>query len=397
MRLALRVWLLLALVAVAPTSAAQDMSAPVPPAGQAGAAEPGPAADADRNPADGTLADEPSAGDTAAGGTTTGAAPAADSLDGGTPVDEALADDADALADEADPWGFDDEEELEPTLAELAQRQLPDMLLFAAFTTLAMVSFFRKSERLKVVTLVAAVLYMGIYKSQLISIVNVYSFLSLNLPVFQYSMAWYLFAGFTLASTILWGRLYCGRFCAFGALTQLMDRIVPARFRVDVPKSVERHASRVKFGLLAVTLAYFFATDDISIYRYVEPFWMFTFQASTMLWVALGALLVATVFVRNVYCRFLCPVGAFLGLVSAPLTVFRIKRWSECNTCRICQKTCEWGAIQGPKIIRTECVRCDDCEVLYNNTQKCPHWLIIQRKADVMARRSAVPVVPVGR
>ena len=57
------------------------------------------------------------------------------------------------------------------------------------------------------------------------------------------------------------------------------------------------------------------------------------------------------IFVRNLYCRFLCPVGAFLGVI-APRRVFRIKRWSECKACRICEKTCEWGAIRGPKIIR---------------------------------------------
>ena len=104
----------------------------------------------------------------------------------------------------------------------------------------------------------------------------------------------------------------------------------------------------------------------------------------------LGVLLVATVFVRNLYCRFLCPVGAVLGLLSN-LTVFRIKRWSECKTCRICEKTCEWGAIRGPKIVMTECVRCDDCERLYVDKKKCPHHLIIIRKADIMARRSVAP------
>jgi polyferredoxin len=71
----------------------------------------------------------------------------------------------------------------------------------------------------------------------------------------------------------------------------------------------------------------------------------------------------------------LCPVGAALGLISN-LTVFRIKRWGECNTCRICEKKCEWGAIRGPKIVMTECVRCDDCERLYEDTKKCPHHLI---------------------
>ena len=58
--------------------------------------------------------------------------------------------------------------------------------------------------------------------------------------------------------------------------------------------------------------------------------------------------------------------------------MFRIKRWSECGTCRICQKACQWGAIEGPKILMTECVRCDDCERLYADETKCPHWRIIE-------------------
>jgi polyferredoxin len=95
------------------------------------------------------------------------------------------------------------------------------------------------------------------------------------------------------------------------------------------------------------------------------------------MWSLLAVLLLATVFVRNLYCRFLCPVGASLGLLSYA-TVFRIKRWSECGTCRICQKACEWGAIEGPKILYTECVRCDDCERLYADTARCPHWRIIE-------------------
>jgi NAD-dependent dihydropyrimidine dehydrogenase PreA subunit len=86
---------------------------------------------------------------------------------------------------------------------------------------------------------------------------------------------------------------------------------------------------------------------------------------------------VVTVFVRNAYCRFLCPVGAALGVISQVTTVFSIKRWKECNTCKICEKACEWGAIQGPKIVKSECVRCDDCERLYADTKKCPHWIIL--------------------
>ncbi len=282
-------------------------------------------------------------------------------------------------AQPADLWEFEDEEESE-TWSALLQDQALDLSLFVAFATLALVSFFRKSAALKYVTLVAAVAYLGFAKSQLISVVNVFSLVTGNLPVFRYSLAWYLFAGFTVVSTVLWGRVYCGRICAYGALTQLLDRIVPARLRLEVPPWLERHAAKVKYVLLGATLLYFLVTSDIAAYRYVEPFWLFTLQSTTALWIGLAVLLVATVFVRNLYCRFLCPVGAALGLLSN-LTVFRIKRWSECNSCKICEKACEWGAIQGPKILVTECVRCDDCERLYLDTAKCPHWIILRRKA----------------
>ncbi len=287
-----------------------------------------------------------------------------------------------------DLWQFDDEEEDAETWGSLLRDQATDLAFFSAFASLTLVSFFRKSVPLKYVTLVAAVLYLGFAKSQLISVVNVYGLITGNLPVFRYSLAWYLFAGFTVVSTVLWGRLYCGRVCAFGALTQLLDRIVPAGWRLEVPTWLERRAAWVKFGLLGTVLVYFLVTADITAYRYVEPFWMFSRRATTGMWLGLAVLLAATVFVRNLYCRFLCPVGAALGLLSK-LTVFRIKRWSECDSCKICEKACEWGAIRGPQIVMTECVRCDDCERLYLDTAKCPHWLLLLRRSATAKRADA--------
>jgi polyferredoxin len=283
----------------------------------------------------------------------------------------------------ADPWGFP-EAHVE-TWTEILRPQLVDLSLLIAFFAFALVSFFRKSVRLKYAALVLAVVYMGFVKSHLVSIVNVFGLIEWNLPIVKYDLTWYLLAMFTIVSTVLWGRLYCGRICAFGALTQLMDAVVPAKLRIDIPERLERRALPIKYVVLGGTVAYFIATKDMSVYRYVEPFWMFGLYGTTSLWIAVAALLVATVFVRNLYCRFLCPVGATLGLLSN-LTVFRIKRWSECKTCKLCEKTCEWGAIRGPKILVSECVRCDDCERLYADQQKCPHWIIIRRKSDFLPR-----------
>jgi len=278
------------------------------------------------------------------------------------------------VAQPADPWGFEDAPV--ETWADVLRPQYLDLALLTAFIALAMYSFKRRSVPLKFVTFAAAIGYMGFAKSYLISITNIFSIVDWNWPVVKYNLAWYLFFGFTVVSTILWGRLYCGRVCAYGALTQTLDAVLPRRWRVNVPRPIERRAAWIKFGILFGVLGYYIVTHNVQIYQYVEPFWMFGLFGSTTMWVLLAALLIATVFVRNLYCRFLCPVGASLGLLSY-LTVFRIKRWSECNTCRICQKACEWGAIDGPKILVTECVRCDDCERLYADTAVCPHWRII--------------------
>jgi NosR/NirI family nitrous oxide reductase transcriptional regulator len=283
-----------------------------------------------------------------------------------------------AAAPQQSGWNFSDEEAA-PSWTDDLKDQAADLTLFSAFSALVLIGFFRKSETLKWITMGIAVIYLGFIRSQLITIVNVFGLVVWNLPVFRHNMTWYLFAGFTLVTTILWGRVYCGRVCAFGAMTQLLDKVVPAKIRFELPRRIEQRANYIKYGLLGITVSYFLMTRDISIYRYVEPFWMFSLQARAGMWLGLAVLLTATVFVRNLYCRFLCPVGAFLGLLSN-LTVFRIKRWSECNSCKICEKTCEWGAIRGPRIVASECVRCDDCERLYMDKNKCPHWLILKKK-----------------
>ena len=51
----------------------------------------------------------------------------------------------------------------------------------------------------------------------------------------------------------------------------------------------------------------------------------------------------------------------------------------------------------------TECVRCDDCERLYMDQQKCPHWIIIRRKSEsgsrqlVLSRQSSVSLADMPR
>jgi len=293
---------------------------------------------------------------------------------------------AQSVQSEPKPLSLDDlsaldaliEEETEEAVGSIDEGALLDVALLALVLCFAIVSFLKKSDKLKVVSLVLSVGYLGFVKASLVSVVDVFGALRWSLPGFQDGQAYYLLILFTLISTVFWGRLYCGRICAFGAMTQLLDRVVPSRFRVEPPTWLDERLAKLKYVLLGGAVTYFMATGDTLVYRYIEPFWMFTLNGNAVMWTLLTILLLATIFVRNLYCRYLCSVGAGLGLLSK-LTIFRIKRWSECSTCKLCEKTCEWGAIRGPEIIMTECVRCDDCERLYADEARCPHWLIKKR------------------
>jgi polyferredoxin len=268
----------------------------------------------------------------------------------------------------------------EQSVPALESKKVIDLVALIGFLSLATISFLQKSTILKYVTMVVAIAYMGFAKANLVSMVHLFGVLEWSFPIFKYNVTWYMLMGFTLLSTILFGRVYCGRICPFGAFTQLMDVIIPSRFRYELPKHLDKKAIYLKYLILFAVIVYFLITRDNFVYKYVEPFWMFTLNGTTVMWVLLSVLILITIFVRNFYCRYLCSVGAGLGLISN-LSVFGIKRWKQCNSCKVCEKVCKWGAIEGPKILVTECVRCDDCEIIYNDKDRCVHWLMIKKKS----------------
>ena len=83
-----------------------------------------------------------------------------------------------------------------------------------------------------------------------------------------------------------------------------------------------------------------------------------------------GTWLIASIFVAAIllnlirprfYCRFVCPLGALLGVLGR-FAIWRIgKSREECTDCHLCEKNCE-GACQPTRRIRTaECVLCLNC------------------------------------
>jgi polyferredoxin len=74
----------------------------------------------------------------------------------------------------------------------------------------------------------------------------------------------------------------------------------------------------------------------------------------------LGVFVLASVFVQNFWCRFLCPYGALLGLTSW-LSPTRIRRNTEtCIDCAKCAKVCP-SALPVHKLVQIRSVECTGC------------------------------------
>jgi polyferredoxin len=79
--------------------------------------------------------------------------------------------------------------------------------------------------------------------------------------------------------------------------------------------------------------------------------------------IVLVVLVIASVFIQNFWCRYLCPYGALLGLVSL-LSPARIRRNAEgCIDCAKCAKACP-SALPVDKLVTirsAECTGCFEC------------------------------------
>jgi polyferredoxin len=83
-----------------------------------------------------------------------------------------------------------------------------------------------------------------------------------------------------------------------------------------------------------------------------------------------GTWLIATIFLSAVilnlavprfYCRFICPTGAMLGILSR-IAIWRVgKTKNECTDCHLCEKNCEGACSPTSQIRINECILCMNC------------------------------------
>ena len=296
-----------------------------------------------------------------------------------TPTDEADLETAQVTglpAGAPDALVFDLQEEETVLQRTLARTSWWDVGLLLALLGLATVAFFLKRPGLRWAALAATFLYLGAFNGGFLSVSHIAAAISVGPTVYLQDIPLLLIVSFTVLTTLLWGRVFCGFLCPFGALQDFLERIVPARFRRDLPGRVHDRALWIKYLFLAVVLTPALVGSQTSLFQYFEPFGtVFFLSSSALLWTIAGGVLIASAIVPRFYCRYACPLGAALAIGSL-LSPFRIRRVEHCDHCKVCENSCPTGAIRGPAIDFKECVRCNICEVnLIEGAGVCGHGM----------------------
>jgi len=307
---------------------------------------------------------------------------------GATPASESLA--ATPLQD-LDELGFEFDED-ETILSRALERTEAKRLGAMAFVLLlATMAFVLKKASVRAVSLAVTLVFLGWIDGGFLSVSHITAGIWRGPSVYFDDLALLLMVTFTVIATLLFGRIFCGFLCPFGALQDLLDKIVPARLQKEVPQAVHDRALWVKYGLLAGILIPALAGSHTSLYQYVEPFGTVFFPStSVLLWAIALAFLVASAIVPRFYCRYVCPLGAALAIGSL-VSLKRIRRVEQCSHCKVCEQNCPTGAIRDERVDFKECVRCNVCETkLIEKAGVCKHDMEDIRPRLVQLRVSGV-------
>lgn len=191
-------------------------------------------------------------------------------------------------------------------------------------------------------------------------------------------------------AAIVWGRgTFCGWLCPFGALQELLATLTAWMNlpQLRVPDRLDQWLKRLKYVVLAGFLALALLWPAIAeVAAEVEPFKTAITMVFQRTWPAVTwamLLLLANLFVYKAFCRYLCPLGAFIALIGRARRFDWIARRAECGSpCRLCKSKCRYGAIDRTGAVDySECFQCMDCVTIHQDRKTCVPLILAGRNA----------------
>jgi len=198
-----------------------------------------------------------------------------------------------------------------------------------------------------------------------------------------------------LAVSLLLKKAFCSWLCPIGTLSESLWMLGRRLFgrNLTLPRWLDYPLRSLKYiimGFFVWSVARMDVPDLVNFiyspYNKVADIKMYLFFAgiggTALLTVIM--LIFLSVVIRNFWCRFLCPYGALLGIVSllSPLKITRTK--TSCIDCGLCTKECPSGihVHEATRVWSDECTGCLAC------VEACP-------VKDTLAMRSGARSRPV--
>ena len=185
--------------------------------------------------------------------------------------------------------------------------------------------------------------------------------------------------GILLLYGILFGRMICGWICPFGFIQDLLYKIKTPKVRKS---PITRVLSFFKYVLLAVFVVlipvlYAFRDTPLPAFcKYIcpagtlegglgllsnavnESYFSMLGPLFTWKFLLMVSILVATVFIYRVFCRFICPLGALYGLFNRFCLMGVKVTESKCTHCGLCVNHCK---VDIRRVGDQECIGCGQC------------------------------------
>lgn len=193
-------------------------------------------------------------------------------------------------------------------------------------------------------------------------------------------------------------RWYCSWVCGCGGLAETLGD--PYRQLSDKSLKAWKIERYLIHGVLvfavvmtAVTLANYFMEFELLGYATNELHSVYGFMIGSAFAGVIGTGFYPLMGNR-VWCRFGCPLAAYLGLVQRFKSRFRITtNGGQCISCGNCSTYCEmgidvrWYAQRGQNIVRSSCVGCGVCSAV------CPRGVLKLENAEEEGRINDMPII----
>ncbi len=183
----------------------------------------------------------------------------------------------------------------------------------------------------------------------------------------------FIFLGIVIVSIVL-KKSFCSWLCPVGTLSEslwLLGRKIFGK-NISLPRWLDYPLRSLKYLLLLFFVWAISGMDVPALESFINsPYnkmadvkmYLFFINISTFTLWAIIVLMLFSMVIKNFWCRFLCPYGALLGVLSW-LSPFKVTRESSsCIDCELCTKACPSNILvhKAGRVWSDECTSCMRC------------------------------------